>query len=155
MSDPVAAFDLKISNQISPPDLLKQTAITYNTTPTPQSTFSYAYALSHSAKQSERVYGLQLFDQLIASNYDHSVDCFYGSAVAQYLNGDFTGSRKSVEAILRANPENERALELHAATIQIIERKERQENIAVGTGVLAVGVGLVVGIAGILIGKKR
>mmetsp|Transcript_8506 Transcript_8506/g.17058 ORF Transcript_8506/g.17058 Transcript_8506/m.17058 type:complete len:162 (-) Transcript_8506:55-540(-) len=154
-SEQTLTFDMLLEESMSSPELISQTAIKYNEEPTPDSTFSYAFALCYSSEQNERVYGMQLFDQLIASKYPYLVDCFYAKAVAEYLNGDYAGSRKTVEAILRSNPDNEKAKELHQATISVLEDKERRENIMIGTGALAVGVGVVVGIAGLLLGKPK
>ena len=105
-------FEVLLEESMSSPDLISQTAIKYNEEQTPDSTFSYAFALCYSREMNERIFGMQLFDQLIASKYPYLVDCFYGKAVAEYLNGDYAGSRKTVEAILRSNPDNEKAKEV-------------------------------------------
>mmetsp|Transcript_5349 Transcript_5349/g.9731 ORF Transcript_5349/g.9731 Transcript_5349/m.9731 type:complete len:155 (-) Transcript_5349:99-563(-) len=148
-------FLSKLHSQLSSPSLLHSTALTYNTSPTPSTKFPYAYSLCHSPSPSERAFGIQLMDSLTDSGYEHSEDCMYGKCVAQYLNGDFAGARRTVEGILRYNQENGRAKEVWEVLRIKGEEKERMENVAIGTGVVAVGVGVVVGLVGIFMGKKR
>jgi len=148
-------FEETLEMEMSPPSLISDAALAYNTTPTPDSTFTYAFALSRSERDSERAYSIVLFDQLIADKYPHPIDCFYGKSVAFYLNKDYASARAGVESILRTNPGHQKARALHLASIAVMDEREKNMNLAVGSGVLAIGVGAAIGLAGIFLGKKR
>jgi len=83
------------------------------------------------------------------------VDCIYAQSIAAYMNGDYKASRAYAESILRTNPTNEKARECHLASIGRIEEKEKEMNLKIGGGVVAVGVGLAVGILGLVLGGKK
>lgn len=76
-----------------------------------------------------------------------------GSAQAHYLLKQYKEARSVAEAILRNNPENAMAGELHVASMIAIEEEEERKvkNVAVG-GTLAVAA---IGLALLLGGKKR
>jgi len=123
-------FLSKLHSQLSSPSLLHSTALTYNTSPTPSTKFPYAYSLCHSPSPSERAFGIQLMDSLTDSGYEHSEDCMYGKCVAQYLNGDFAGARRTVEGILRYNQENGRAKEVW----EVREKTHARDGAFIGKG---------------------
>ena len=62
---------------------------------TKQSTFEYGFALSKSKEPSELRYAVAILDGLVKDNYEHQVDCMYGSATALYLLGDYEEARVS------------------------------------------------------------
>ncbi|GMI47434.1 hypothetical protein TrCOL_g7556 [Triparma columacea] len=154
-ADARTLFEETLEMEMSPPSLISDAALAYNNEPKPDTTFTYAFALSRSRRDSERAYAVVLFDQLISDKYPHPVDCYYGKSVAFYLNKDYESARAGVEDILRSNPGHQKARALHLATIAVMEEREKKMNLAVGSGVLAVGIGAVVGLAGIILSKKK
>ena len=94
-------FETTLEMEMSPPSLISDAALSYNENQTPDTTFTYAFALSRSQRDSERAYSIVLFDQLITDKYPHPIDCFYGKSVAFYLNKDYESARAGVEDILR------------------------------------------------------
>jgi len=118
-------------------------------------TFAYAFALTRSTVKEERGYALKMLEGLLDGGYDHQTDCVYGMAVAYYLNGRFADARAKCEAILRSEPDNSNAEELHLACVHSQDEKKRKEDIAVGGGVALAGIGLAVGLLGMVLGGKR
>ena len=43
-----------------------------------------------------------MLDSLLNSGYEHQIDCMYGSAIANYLLGEYDKSRNICEAILES-----------------------------------------------------
>jgi hypothetical protein len=73
------------------------------------------------------------------------------------ITDDITVSRQSrCEAILRTSPTTRSAKELHLASIEAEEEKQREQlkQAAVGSVAAAVAVGLI-GVVGMLLSKKR
>jgi len=146
---------LSVSNLLSLPPFPTQ-ALAYNASPTPDSSFQYAFALCRSHSASERAYGVGMMDTLVASDFPHAADCVVSQAVASYLSEHYKEARAYAEAVLRTNPGSEKAREIHLAAIAQVEEKEKAMNMAVGGGVLAVGVTVLsVGLGLLLGGKKR
>jgi hypothetical protein len=150
-----STFETTLSNTLSPPSLISSLALTYNNSSTPDNAFQYAYALCKSSVSSERIYGIGLMDSLISSSYEHSSECMYSQACAAYLNEDYSGARTYAESVLRVNPRDEKMREVHLSAVERVEEKEKQMNMAIGGGVVAVGVGLAVGILGLVLGGKK
>ncbi len=146
---------MKLKLEVSPKDLINTTAIAYNSDQTPDSTFSYAYALTRSATEADRRFGISLFSQLISTNYPHALECLYSQSIAHFQNGDYALARSCSEAILRSSPDHSAARVVHIAAVHVIEKNERDMNIAVGTSAVVMGLGLVVGLAVSLLGKKK
>jgi mitochondrial fission 1 protein len=87
-------FDYKLS--LSQPDrqLLEELAIACATSPSPNATFQYAFALSKSTEPSELRYAVNMLDTLIVDGkFAHQVDCMYGAATALYLLGEYDEAR--------------------------------------------------------------
>jgi hypothetical protein len=155
LSPETLLYDETLKAQLSPPQLIAELAEIHNDKSSETTTFQYAFALGHSSIASERCYGIALFDQLIATGYQHSQDCVYGQAVGYYLNGDTSNARRSAESILRKNGNHLKARELHLACIDKETKKERQNNLVVGSSVVAIGFGVAFGILGIVLGGKK
>ena len=148
-------LNLKLRLEVSPRTLIHSSALAYNDNATPDNTFTYAYALSRSSVESDRRHGISLFSQLIASNYPAALDCLYSQALAHYQNNDYSAARACAEAILRSSPDHAAARQVHLAAVAVVDKQERDVNIAVGTSAVVMGIGLVVGIATILLTKKK
>ena len=81
---------------LSRPDrqLLEELAIACATSPSPNSTFQYAFALSKSSEPSELRYAVNMLDTLILDGkFEHQIDCMYGAATALYLLQDYDEAR--------------------------------------------------------------
>mgnify|MGYP000447895025 CR=1 FL=1 len=70
-----------------------------------------------------------------------------------YLCNDFPSAKRCADQILQ-NQSHNAASEIWLASSYAMEEEERVKNQAIGTGVAAVGIGLAIGIAGLMI-KKR
>ena len=55
----------------------------------------------------------------------------YGKCVAQYLNNDFGSARRTVEGILRYNPENGRAKEIWEVRMTLLGREGSEDVMSV------------------------
>jgi len=75
-------------------------------------------------------------------------------AVALYLLGEYKDARNRCEAILRSEPDSSGTVELHLACMNAMEEEERLKRLAAGGTVAVAAVGLVLGIAGMLL-KRR
>jgi hypothetical protein len=148
-------LEMKLSLEVSPRTLIHSTALAYNENPTPDNTFSYAYALSRSSVEADRRFGISLFSQLIGTQYSHALECLYSQSLAHYQNGDFAAARACAESILRSSPDHVAARQVHLASVDVIDKNERDMNIAVGTSAVVMGISLVVGIASMLLSKKK
>jgi fission 1 protein len=140
--------------------LLEELAVACAQDSSPANTFQYAFALSKSRETSELRYAVSLLDGLVSSGFEHQMDCMYGAATALYLLGDFEEARARCEAILRAQPHSRVAKELHLASVEAQEQYQQQQfqNAAVKSVAAAAAVGILAGVAGLLLsngGKKR
>ena len=76
-----------------------------------------------------------------------------GSCQAHYLLKQYSEARSVAEAILRNNPQNALAGELHVAAMVAMEEEERKvRNVAIGGTAAVAAVGLALLLGG---GKKR
>ncbi|KAL7485498.1 hypothetical protein ACHAW6_011121, partial [Cyclotella cf. meneghiniana] len=146
-------LDEKLALSIPSPSLLESLASDCASSSSPDATFQYAFALSKSSSPPELSYAITLLNSLLKSGYPHQIDCMIGSAQAHYLLKQYKEARSVAEAILRNNPKNALAGELHVASMIAIEEEEERKvkNVAVG-GTLAVAA---IGLALLLGGKKR
>jgi len=124
--------------------------------PSPDNTFQYAFCLSKSTERSELRYAVTILDGLVKEGYEHQLDCAYGSAVALYLLREYDRCRSRCEAILRTNPDNRVASELHLACMAAAEEADAQKfkDVALGSTAVAVGVGLIAGVASLMLAKR-
>ena len=136
---------------------LEALAVKCASSPSPDNTFQYAFCLTRSKSADERRYAVTILDNLIKEGYEHQIDCIYGSAIASYLNKKYDDARKKCEGILRAQPEHSPASELHLACLDAIQEEEAKtvEKVVIGSSVAVAGVGLALGVAGLVFGKKR
>lgn len=148
-------LNIRLENDVSSPNIIAALAIEYNDNNTPDTTFQYALALCKSDVASERRYGIGLNEQLIKFNYAHPNDCLYSSSIGYYLLEDFQNARRCAEAVIASQPDDANAREVFLAASQALDIEEQRKNVAVGSGVAALGLGIAIGVAGILIGKKR
>jgi len=150
------ALDEKLKLSTPSSELLEKLAIDCASKPSPNNTFQYAFALSKSDNEAELKYSCTILDGLVKEGYEHQVDCMFGAATALYLLGDFDESRARCEAILRSNPSNRDTAEMHLASIEAAEaERERKVKRAAVEGTIGMAaIGLVVGVAGMLL-KKR
>ena len=149
-------LDEKLSLSAPTPDLLESlasecaTSSSQNSSSAQDATFQYAFALSKSASSpSELSYAITLLDSLLKSGYPHQIDCMIGSAQAHYLLRQYKESRSTAEAILRNNPQNALAGELHVASMLALEEEEKKKvrDVAIGgtAAVAALGLALLLG----------
>ena len=84
-----------LQHDVTPPDILATLALQYNETQSPDSTFAYALALCKSDAESERRYGINLCENLLKFNYEHTNECLYAAALVSNcdLIGDLLNSR--------------------------------------------------------------
>ncbi|EEC44248.1 predicted protein [Phaeodactylum tricornutum CCAP 1055/1] len=136
-------------------ELLEELALACAKEDSPLATFQYAFALSKSSQASELRYAVSILDGLVKDGYEHQVDCMYGSATALYLLGDHKEARARCEAILRTQPSARFAKELHLASIEAEEDKKREQlkTAALGSVGAAAAIGVVAGIASLLLKK--
>eukprot|EP00591_Stephanopyxis_turris_P000554 CAMPEP_0195507618 /NCGR_PEP_ID=MMETSP0794_2-20130614/1037_1 /TAXON_ID=515487 /ORGANISM="Stephanopyxis turris, Strain CCMP 815" /LENGTH=161 /DNA_ID=CAMNT_0040634361 /DNA_START=88 /DNA_END=573 /DNA_ORIENTATION=+ len=149
-----AALDEKLSLSAPTREILESLAVECAANPSPDNTFQYAFCLSKSTEKSELQYAITILDSLVKEGYDHQIDCMFGSATALYLLGEYNEARKRCEAILRSEPDSSGTVELHLACIDAVEEEERLKKIAVGGTTAVAAVGLVLGIAGMVL-KRR
>jgi len=137
-------------------EILEDLAIACAKTPSQDNTFQYAFCLSKSSERSELRYAVQILDGLVKEGYEHQVDCMYGSACALYLLGEYDKARLRAENILRSHPESRLARELHLASIESIERQEKQnvKEAVIGGVTVAAAVGVAAGLASLLLTKR-
>jgi len=149
-------LDAKLGLVAPSRDILEELAVACAKNPSPDNTFQYAFCLSKSSEKSELRYAVTILDGLIKEGYEHQVDCMFGSATAMYLLGDFKEARKRCEAILRSNPENRAAAELHLASIAAQDMKDEDNmmKIAVGGSTAVAAIGLIAGVAGMVLSKR-
>mmetsp|Transcript_24759 Transcript_24759/g.49367 ORF Transcript_24759/g.49367 Transcript_24759/m.49367 type:complete len:163 (-) Transcript_24759:396-884(-) len=136
-------------------DLLEELATNCTTSPSPDNTFQYAFALSKSQNNADELnYSISLLSSLIKDGYAHQLDCMYGIATARYLLGQYDKARMECEAILRSRPEHELAGELHLACLVAKEEREEEKvkKVVVGGTVAVAAVGLAMLLGG---GKRR
>lgn len=147
-----AELDQKLELSAPSRKVLEDLAVLCAKDPSPDNTFQYAFALSRSSERAELRYAVTILDGLVKEGYQHQIDCMIGAATALYLLGDYELSRARAEAILRTQPENRSAAELHLASIASQEKLEQEQvkKIALGTGA-AVAVGVVAGVASLLL----
>jgi len=87
-------LDRKLALSEPSRELLEELAISCAKQPKNQETnFQYAFALSKSREPSELRYAVTILDGLVASGYEHQVDCMYGAATAMYLLGEYDEAR--------------------------------------------------------------
>ena len=150
-----SSLDEKLSLSTPQPSLLESLASECTNSSSPDATFQYAFALSKSSSPSELSYSITLLDSLLKSGYPHQIDCMIGSCQAHYLLKHYAEARSVAEAILRNNPQNALAGELHVASMVAMEEDEERKvrNVAIGgtAAVAALGLALLLGGAG----KKR
>ena len=146
-------LDEKLSLSTPSSSLLESLASACATESSPDATFQYAFALSKSSSPSELSYAITLLDSLLKSGYPHQIDCMIGSSQAHYLLKQYAESRSVAEAILRNNPQNALAGELHVASMVALEEEEERKvrNVAIG-GTAAVAA---LGLAMLLGGRKK
>jgi fission 1 protein len=148
-----SSLDEKLSLSTPQPSLLESLALECSSSP--DATFQYAFALSKSSSPSELSYSITLLDSLLKSGYPHQIDCMIGSCQAHYLLKQYAEARSVAEAILRNNPQNALAGELHVASMVAMEEEEERKvrNVAIGgtAAVAALGLALLLGSGG----KKR
>jgi fission 1 protein len=146
-------LDEKLTLSTPTPSLLESLASQCATSSSPDATFQYAFALSKSSSRAELSYSITLLDSLLKSGYPHQIDCMIGSAQAHYLLKRYADSRSVAEAILRNNPQNALAGELHVASMVALEEEEERKvrNVAIG-GTAAVAA---LGLAMLLGGRKK
>lgn len=151
------AIDSKLKDAAPEQETLEALAVKCASSPSPDNTFQYAFCLTKSKSADERRYAITILDNLIKEGYEHQLDCIYGSAIASYLNKKYDDARKKCESILRSQPEHGPAAELHLACLDAIQEQEAKtiEKVVVGSSAAIAGVGLVLGIAGLVFGKKR
>eukprot|EP00587_Corethron_hystrix_P013993 CAMPEP_0113316116 /NCGR_PEP_ID=MMETSP0010_2-20120614/11508_1 /TAXON_ID=216773 ORGANISM="Corethron hystrix, Strain 308" /NCGR_SAMPLE_ID=MMETSP0010_2 /ASSEMBLY_ACC=CAM_ASM_000155 /LENGTH=145 /DNA_ID=CAMNT_0000172743 /DNA_START=196 /DNA_END=633 /DNA_ORIENTATION=+ /assembly_acc=CAM_ASM_000155 len=142
----------KLSLTVPDQELLRN--LEANAASNPDATFAYAFALTRSDDRKERDYALSMLENLLDSEYKHQTDCVYGMATALYLNGKYAHARTKCEAILRSEPDNSNAEELHLACVHAQDERKRKEDIAIGGGVAMAGVGLALGLLGMMVRKK-
>ena len=146
-------LDEKLAFSFPTNDLLEELASKCTKDPSPDHSFQYAFALSKSKNPAELRYSISMLDSLVKNDYQHQVDCMYGSATAYYLLGEYDKTRSTCEAILRNRPENDAAAELHTASIAAKDEEDEKKatKIAVGGAVAVAAVGLAL----LLGGRKR
>jgi len=149
-------LDEKLAVSAPSRETLENLAVQCASNPSPDNTFQYAFCLAKSSERSELSYALKILDNLVSSGYEHELDCMYASATACYLLTDFMEARSRCEAMLRAHADHPGALELHLASIDAGEEQEnrRVKKIALGGTTAIAAIGLVAGIAGMLLSKK-
>ena len=143
-------LDEKLSLSAPTPALLESLASECATSSSQDATFQYAFALSKSASSPpELSYAITLLDSLLKSGYPHQIDCMIGSAQAHYLLRQYKEARSTAEAILRNNPQNALAGELHVASMLALEEEEKKKvrDVAIGgtAAVAALGLALLLG----------
>eukprot|EP00814_Leptocylindrus_danicus_P017674 CAMPEP_0116027304 /NCGR_PEP_ID=MMETSP0321-20121206/14545_1 /TAXON_ID=163516 /ORGANISM="Leptocylindrus danicus var. danicus, Strain B650" /LENGTH=169 /DNA_ID=CAMNT_0003500625 /DNA_START=114 /DNA_END=623 /DNA_ORIENTATION=+ len=150
-------LDNKLSESVPSRTTLEALAVECASEPSPDNTFQYAFCLTKSAKADERRYAISILDNLVKEGYEHQVDCIYGAAIALYLNGTYAAAREKCEAILRAEPDQAPAVELHLACLDAIEEENAKnvEKVVIGGSAAIAGVGLALGIAGLLLGGSK
>ena len=74
-------------------ELLEDLAAQCTKDPSADQKFQYAFALSKSSNEQELHYSIAMLDSLLNSGYEHQIDCMYGSAIANYLLGEYDKSR--------------------------------------------------------------
>mmetsp|Transcript_46642 Transcript_46642/g.113653 ORF Transcript_46642/g.113653 Transcript_46642/m.113653 type:complete len:164 (-) Transcript_46642:1884-2375(-) len=151
-----AELDNKLKLAAPDREILESLAIACAKTPSPDSTFQYAFCLSKSTEKSELRYSVTILDGLVKEGYEHQVDCMYGSACALYLLGDYDQARTRTENILRSHPESRLARELHLASIEAKEQEDKRKikEAAIGGVGVAAAVGVAAGIASLLLSKR-
>lgn len=138
-------------------EVLEELAVACAKDPSPDNTFQYAFALSKSSEKSELRYAVTILDGLIKEGYEHQVDCMYAAATAQYLLTDYAECRTRCENILRSKPSCRIAAELHLASIESQEQddKEKMKQAAVGGTVAVAALGIIAGVASIMMSNKK
>jgi fission 1 protein len=151
-----AHVDEKLAMSVPSHQLLEELAAECASNPSLDNTFQYAFALCKSDSQSELKYAVTILDGLI-KEYRHQVDCMYGAATALYLLGKYDEARSRCEAILRSKPDMRDVAELHAACIIAMEDEQeaKMKEAAVKGTIGVAAVGLAIGIAGMLLSKRR
>jgi mitochondrial fission 1 protein len=137
-------------------EVLEELAVACAKDSSPDNTFQYAFALSKSTEKSELRYSVTILDGLVAEGYGFEIDCMYAAATALYLLGDYEESRARCESILRSQPEQPVAIELHRASIESIEQRdaEKLKQAAIG-GTAAVAVlGVLAGVASVITANR-
>ncbi|CAB9500994.1 expressed unknown protein [Seminavis robusta] len=154
-----AKRDLDEKLRLSTPSrqVLEELAVACAKNPSPDNTFQYAFALSKSNEKSELRYAITILDGLVSEGYSHQVDCLYAAATALYLLGDYEEARTRCENILRSKPGSRIASELHLASIESQEQKESQQlkQAAVGGTVAVAALGVIAGVASVMLAKKN
>lgn len=150
-------LDEKLSLSQPSRDLLENLAVSCASKPSSDNTFQYAFALAKSTDAKELKYAVDILDGLVKEGYEHQVDCMYGAATALYLLQDYEEARKRCEAILRSEPDSRNIRELHLAIIEGMEeaKEKKMKKAAVESTIGVAAIGLVLGVAGMLLNKKK
>ena len=151
-----ANLDEMLAMSMPDPALIRNLALETSTDPDSiDKRFQYAYLLCRSETQADRTFGAGMMEELVKQGYPHDLDCEYSRAISFYISQLYPEARKIAELVLRTKPDDERWRQLHLACVCVADEREKVTNAVIGGGAIAVGVGLLVGLGGVLFGGGK